>query len=52
MNLKKLTGGIIFKAGESEIGISVLKMKCSDERKKSIYRFATVQKQISDSIML
>ena len=33
MKLKKLTGGMIFKAGESELRMSVLKKKCSDERK-------------------
>ena len=48
MKLKKLTGGTIFKAGESELGISVLEKKCSDERKKSIDRLATAQKQRSD----
>ena len=36
MKLKKLTGGTIFKAGESELGISVLEKKCSDKRKKKL----------------
>ena len=41
MKLKKLTGGTTFKAGESELGISVLEKKYSDQRKKNIAKFAT-----------
>ena len=45
MKIKKLSGGTIFSAGESELGLSVLEYRCKSEREKAVLKRSAQEKK-------